>query len=704
MKLEVTRRDVIRFGAGGALGLALSPAPWRLLDDLAIWTQNGSWIPRVPRGPVTESVSVCALCPAGCPLRARCAGGIPVQLSAATDTPLCPLGLTGHHLAWHPRRLTTAIRVRRSGKGRIATEALPAARAEAALTAVLLAARERGEAIAVLDLRPGRSVSWAWRRLLGAIPGGTLIPAPAREGAAMSAFAPPDSASRGLDLEAARTILSFGAPLAEGWGSPRNLGLLLDGTRRLIQVDPLRSRTAALASTWLPVNPGTEGLVALAIGRELSGMTTFDDATLKAVPGIDHVLRVLAGVDPVSAAKGAGVRPAVFESIARALLEGSPAVAVAGVDPAGGRLGNRADAAIAALNVLLDAAGAGGCLTARAELPPPAETSELSPVTELGDVADGSIALLVVDASAGDGSVAWPAVAAKLRRDATVVALSPFLSGTALHAGLVLPTLPFLETIGELPTPCDAPAATYALSAPLIAAREGAVDPVSLIQLLAGEAGVELPLACESTEGLLRERVARIHELARGAVARLDGDRVPVAGISSDKLWKELLAGGRWVDDAPRVPARWDLSGSGASSLEVVAASTRDTAGTRDLTLVVRGHRDVAASAVASPVMTQLYQESKLRRGPNVIAANPRTAREHGLRDGREATLETEAGRIRVTVAVDRGIPPGVVVTEIAPTAASLGIADGGGSTILDICKPDETGAWATCAARMVEV
>ena len=40
MKLELSRRDLFLAGGGAGAGIALSPVPWKLLDDLSIWTQR----------------------------------------------------------------------------------------------------------------------------------------------------------------------------------------------------------------------------------------------------------------------------------------------------------------------------------------------------------------------------------------------------------------------------------------------------------------------------------------------------------------------------------------------------------------------------------------------------------------------------------------------------------------------------------------
>ena len=40
MNSRISRRDVLKLAGGAGLGILLSPLPWKLLDDSAIWTQN----------------------------------------------------------------------------------------------------------------------------------------------------------------------------------------------------------------------------------------------------------------------------------------------------------------------------------------------------------------------------------------------------------------------------------------------------------------------------------------------------------------------------------------------------------------------------------------------------------------------------------------------------------------------------------------
>jgi anaerobic selenocysteine-containing dehydrogenase len=79
-----------------------------------------------------------------------------------------------------------------------------------------------------------------------------------------------------VDLSSADCVLSFGARFLETWDSPvfhargfsemRSKGA---GRHHLIHAEPRMSMTAANADLWLPVKPGSEGFLALAIAAEV---------------------------------------------------------------------------------------------------------------------------------------------------------------------------------------------------------------------------------------------------------------------------------------------------------------------------------------------------------------------------------------------------------------------------------------------------
>jgi hypothetical protein len=232
----IERRDLIKLGAGVAVGTGLTPIPWKLLDDTAIWSQNWSWIPKVPRGEITVRNSTCTLCPAGCGVRAQCVAGAAVGIAGVGEHPLsrgtlCPAGFGSHCAAYHPRRI-------RQPQG--------------ALDA-LAGALKRGP-MAILDLGPRRAVSSLYADAAEA-KGGMYLRVANRDEAFLDVLVTRlgrEPGSLGVDLENARTVISFGAPVLDGWATPgRVMERWRSGELQVIQVERRQSRTALAANRWV---------------------------------------------------------------------------------------------------------------------------------------------------------------------------------------------------------------------------------------------------------------------------------------------------------------------------------------------------------------------------------------------------------------------------------------------------------------------
>ena len=69
--MKIDRRSFLSFVIGGAAGTALSPLPWKLTDDLSIWSQNWPWTPVPQKGEITYARTTCTLCPGGCGINVR---------------------------------------------------------------------------------------------------------------------------------------------------------------------------------------------------------------------------------------------------------------------------------------------------------------------------------------------------------------------------------------------------------------------------------------------------------------------------------------------------------------------------------------------------------------------------------------------------------------------------------------------------------
>ena len=211
--MKLSRRDLLVWSAGAAAGLLATPVPWKILDDTSIWSQNWPWIPQPPRSPVETRQSVCTLCPKGCGLRVRMAGGWAVGVAGLNTHPLSrgalrPLAYAAHQLNWHPQRL------------RVVQHRTNPSSWEQARAAFAKASKEGP--LVIIDGYPGRAASALFETYTEGRDGGYCV-VPSAEIRALTPYeswtgVPADCL--GYDLENTRTIVSFGAPLLDGWGTP----------------------------------------------------------------------------------------------------------------------------------------------------------------------------------------------------------------------------------------------------------------------------------------------------------------------------------------------------------------------------------------------------------------------------------------------------------------------------------------------------
>jgi len=222
-----TRRDILLFMGGGAAGAFLTPA-------------RGVWSLTPPSGPRTGPAS-------HAPRAAKSPPGTPIALSAPPDAP-CARGASTASPSRSPARSAPSAS--------LATTSLPSHRLKqgtpdeaAAAAASAIAKCAPAEKVAVLDPLPGRTASSTYQRAMAALKNGVYL-------------APPIPAP--VDLSKARTVLSLGVPLLNGWGTPANVHAAR-ANFHLIQAEPFESPTAALADEWLQILPGSEAALVQAL-------------------------------------------------------------------------------------------------------------------------------------------------------------------------------------------------------------------------------------------------------------------------------------------------------------------------------------------------------------------------------------------------------------------------------------------------------
>ncbi len=668
--MPITRRDLLWGLGGGAAGLLASPVPWKLTDDIAIWTQRRHKLPVPPDGPRSFYHTACTLCPAGCAVRVSLVGKRAIATCGARH-PLgdgaCAIGLTLHQLALHPlRRKTPALRGR---DGRFSPATLDAA--VATLAAAVSSAERARQSVVILDQRPGRAISSAYRAFASGLAHGVYATVPG-EDATLAVLQPtgPAPLALGFDIERARTLLSFGAPVLEGWGHPGRI-LARRPEIQIIQLDGRRSPTAEQADEWLDLAPRAAGPLALALAHVL-----LREGLVKPLEG---ARAAVSDFSPASVAAITGIAPARIEALARTIARG-PAVAVGGGDPAGGALSQDEERAIALLNVVLGSVGVEGGIVPRHPVPEgSSDTLDAAHGTTFSALPDRSVGVLILDGIDTGRALPWPALEPKLAPQALVASLSPFDGALAREAQLRIPSPAPLESFAEVLPGIDASRGSYALAtpAPVTRRKVESTEPLEVLLRVAKARGASL--AIEATpEALLRQRAGAIVAARRGRfLARGEQGFNESAVANADEAWKVLSEGGCWIDDA-LTPGTLRVA-LPLPAGEALERWKRTTAEARTLTLAAFATRGSVGAVPLTPIMSKLYQESTLRPAPGTASLNPETARALGLRAGRRVRIESAAGAVRAELRLDPTLPPGRVAFALGPDAFALAVvaADG---------------------------
>lgn len=276
--MELRRRTLLKTAALVAAGSAFSACkpqvhklvPYLLPDD------------EIVPGLDVWYASTCQECSAGCGVLVRTMEGRAKKLEGNPAHPvnegkLCARGQAALQDLYHPDRLRGPLtRDRHTGS----FQSVPWERALEQLTSRLRDAQGR----VVMISRPVSATAARVLHEFIGIAGGRLYwydpeaDVPFRI-AAGRLFGP-----QGLpyyDIAGADYLLCFGAPFLDHWLSPVSHGVAFGRMRqarasirgRFVHVEPRFSLTAAAADRWIPVRPGTEGLLALGIGHAILAET-----------------------------------------------------------------------------------------------------------------------------------------------------------------------------------------------------------------------------------------------------------------------------------------------------------------------------------------------------------------------------------------------------------------------------------------------
>ncbi|HET7037071.1 MAG TPA: molybdopterin-dependent oxidoreductase [Thermomicrobiaceae bacterium] len=283
-----------------------------------------------------------------------------------------------------------------------------------------------------------------------------------------------------LDLAHANTLVSFGAELLGDWISPvqfqMGYGEFRHGrgdTRGTFwYVGPQMTATAASADHWLPVRPGTEGYVALAVANALGG------SAAAAFPGAS--LDQFAPETVAAKVAAAGMNANDVANRIRALandFKNGPSISIGGGSAAAQTNGLFNVAAAFALNLAGGNVGKPGGIV----LNPGSPNADLLPtqpaatpyrdVQGLANTLRGAGVVMVFDTNPVFSVPANPSLGeVLLGSGAQIVSFSSYVDETSLIADLILPNHTTLESWGAF---IPDPGPGY----PVVALQQPVVEP-----------------------------------------------------------------------------------------------------------------------------------------------------------------------------------------------------------------------------------
>jgi menaquinone reductase, molybdopterin-binding-like subunit len=499
----LTRRQFLM----AATATAGSAAVLGSLQNLLAAPEQNDREPTLISSSVDQIVpGVCLLCPSGCGTLARVADGRLVKLEGNPMHPinmgvLCPKGQAAPELLYNPDRLTGPMRrVGERGAGQWQPISWDeAVQSVAANLAGLRAARQPERAVLMMGEARGQ-LSTFLERFMRAVGSPNTV---ARESLNVAAAKLGAYLTQGVydmpvyDLENSRYVFAFGASLLEAGPVVQRMISGYSFLRRgraergkIVIVDPRQGISGAKADEWIPIVPGTDAALALAMAHVIIraglvdadfvnnysfGYEDFpDESGTRLVRGFKRF--VLEEYEPERVADLTGVPAATISRLAGEFASNKPAVAMLpgkGGLLNGGPGGLYAAMAVHCLNALVGSIDVpGGVLTQRYPLQREWPAAAPDPVAEIGCTAervDGAGTLYPV------ASHAYQAVADRIldgypvetlflydanpvyetpggarfveafRQVPLIISFSSFLDESAQYADLLLPEPTFLE-------------------------------------------------------------------------------------------------------------------------------------------------------------------------------------------------------------------------------------------------------------------
>ena len=667
--MGVNRRSFIAFGAGATLGLLGTPVIWKTLDDVSIWSQNWSWIPRLKYGALEKKPAISKTYAAGSPIHVLTVNGNPVEALGNPDNPLSA-GAINALAAPEVQMLYSPARIQQPMKKN--GDKFEPIDWDSALGLLAGKIKGAGRKVAAISGDETGTANEVFSGFLSGLGSKDFFIMPSEHHLAAKSWHSLMNGKGhvGFDLENSDAVLIIGPDLFDSWGPVGRNGRAFAANRpageeakaMYCYAGPVQNRTAAVADLWIPVAPGNEAAFALGVAYYLLEMGATAD-----VDGFDAFRSlVLADYTPAKVTEAIGVPAKTLKNVAKALASAKSPVIVCGspISQGGSPAGFVAGMA---LNILLGRINKPGGVRALPELPTVVPGAASRADIMAGDLVDYLLqvdggktpvpsVLLCYEANPRYALPQTDAMNKVLDKVSFVVSFSSFMDETAAKADLILPNPMCLERFESLETPYGSGVVSFSLAQPVIDPLTDSRAATDILLAVAPKLGLDLGFetfegvlmakseAVAGVGGFLSSQAAPAEAVAQGNAPALDGD-------SGDAL----AAGQAWVTIETVDQSKLSLA-------PMVLSKAAKPAGTDTLLLAPQYQLNIGSGSMATPGYNLLtIRDDELKGKDMFVAMCSETAAKTGVSQNMKVKVVGQRGEIEARVNIDETVMPGVV-------------------------------------------
>jgi anaerobic selenocysteine-containing dehydrogenase len=453
-----------------------------------------------------------------------------------------------------------------------------------------------------------------------------------------------------FDLANADLVVSFGANFLETWLSPvaytRGFATMRRGNPQkrgyMIQFESQMSQTAAKADEWIPLLPGTEGWVALALGR------------LAAEARGGSAPRAFSSVNVQEVSAKSGVSLEQLEHVAGLLAQAQTPLAIPGGQALGQTNGLANAEAVLALNALTDNFGKPGGVFLSPLAPNadayhrPANAQEMQEF--IAKLKNGGIKTLFIHGVNPIFELPKSlGFAEALESVPTVISFATFPDETALASDYIFPDHHGLEAWGYQRSATGTMQAVLSGAQPVVSPMYDTRATADVLIEAARLAGGKLAQALPFTD-----EVAFIQSKLADLVGRTDGS-FTAPEINSFSAYFQQHGG--WWKTAAESSA---LSSAGALGRNLNIEDA-EFAGEGEFYFIPFVSPTLGEAGANKPWLQELPDPMTTVMWNTWVAINPETAHELHVENDDVVKIVSEAGEVEAAVYLYPAVHPGVI-------------------------------------------